>query len=328
VALDAWRGIGLATVAPAQREWCVSGGVLVAGAINTDLVARVRKAPEAGETVTGSGFDVFGGGKGANQALASARSGAKTTMLGALGDDDFGLKRIADLRADGIDVESVAITNRAASGVALIVVDERGENRISYVPGATLTVTADQAVDAFTRAAPTIVLSTIELPNEALDPLFRVARSNGARVIVNATPEPASGRELLPLADVLIVNETEALELLGETAASDWAAASERLRALGPNWVIVTLGSEGALANVEGRIMRAAAPKVEVIDTTGAGDAFCGAFAARLAAGGEAEDAIRAGIAAGSLAVGVAGAQRSMPALENVTSIAATISVT
>lgn len=291
----------------------MSGGVLVAGAINTDLVARVHHAPEAGETVTGTAFNIFGGGKGANQALAAARSGARTTMLGALGVDEFGRQRLADLRADGIDVDSVPLTAGVASGVALIVVDDRGENRISYVPGATLTVSAEVALAAFQRARPAVVLSTIELPNDALEPMFEAARAAGSTVIVNATPEPASGKDLLPLADVLIVNETEALELLGETRGTDWSSVSERLRELGPGRVIVTLGADGALANIDGRLLRASAPSVAVVDTTGAGDAFCGAFAARLAQAGKPEDAVRAGIAAGSLAVTVEGAQRSMP---------------
>ncbi|MCC6792324.1 MAG: ribokinase [Thermomicrobiales bacterium] len=291
----------------------MSDRMLVAGAINTDLVARVRRAPEAGETVTGSSFDIFGGGKGANQALAAARSGATTAMLGALGVDDFGRQRLTDLQADGIDVESVRMSGEAASGVALIVVDELGENRISYVPGATLTVSERDAVAAFERVRPGVILATIELPNVALAALFRAARSAGSRVIVNATPEPASGAALLPHADVLIVNETETRELLGQPTGSDWVGASSRLRELGPSWVIITLGADGAVANFDGRIVRATAPRVEVVDTTGAGDAFCGAFAARLALGADPDDALRAGIAAGTLAVTVAGAQRSMP---------------
>lgn len=291
----------------------MGAGVLVAGAINTDLVARVHRAPEAGETVTGLAFDIFGGGKGANQALAAARSGARTTMLGALGNDDFGRQRLADLRADGIDVESVPLIDAVASGVALIVVDDAGQNRIAYVPGATLKVQAEMALAAYRRSRPTVVLSTIELPNEALEPMFAAARADGATVIVNATPEPATGRALLPLVDLLIVNETEARELLGDQLADDWASVSDRLSVLGPGIVVITLGEEGALANFGGRIVRAAAPPVAVVDTTGAGDAFCGAMAARLAEGGDPVDAFRAGIAAGSLAVTIAGAQRSMP---------------
>ncbi len=290
-----------------------SGGVLVAGAINTDLVARVQRAPAAGETVTGTEFNVFGGGKGANQALAAARSGADTTMLGALGADDFGRQRLADLAADGIDVESVRLTEGVASGVALITVEESGENRIAYVPGATLSISPETAVTAFERRKPSIVLSTLELPNESLQELFTVAREASARVICNATPEPATGRELLPLIDCLIVNETEAFELLGEQTAPDWPLITERLRALGPQWIVITIGPEGAVANIDGKIALAPAPKVTVVDTTGAGDAFCGAFAARLAEGADAELALRAGVAAGSLAVTVAGAQRSMP---------------
>jgi len=296
-------------------------GVLVAGAINTDLVARVHRAPEAGETVTGSDFNLFGGGKGANQALACARSGASTAMLGALGHDDFGRQRLADLHADGIDVESVRLTDGVASGVALIVVDDRGENRISYVPGATLTIAPETALAAFARCQPTIVLTTLELPLASLAALFQEARGAGARVIVNATPEPASGKSLLPLADVLIVNETEALELLGESEASDWIGVAARLRELGPDWVIITIGPDGAIANLGGPVWKVPAPPVTVVDTTGAGDSFCGAFAARLAEGGDPVDALRAGVAAGSLAATIAGAQRSMPKRAGVDSM-------
>src|SRR4051794_24166438 len=129
--------------------------VLAAGAINTDLVARLQRAPEAGETVTGSHFAIFGGGKGANQTLASVRAGASTAVLGALGDDDFGRQRIADLAADKVDTSAVAIRSDAPSGVALITVEEQtGQNRIAYVPGATLTVTPDEAADAVNRLAP------------------------------------------------------------------------------------------------------------------------------------------------------------------------------
>jgi ribokinase len=296
----------------------LNGGVLVAGAINTDLVARVQRAPAAGETITGQSFQIFGGGKGANQALACARSGSPTMMLGAVGNDEFGKQRLADLRADGIDIESVVLSDTAASGVALIVVEASGENRIAYVPGATATIAADDALAAFRRGQPKIVLSTIELPGPALDALFREARRTGARVVVNATPEPSSGRKLLPLIDILIVNETEALELLFSDRASGWADVSERLRALGPSTVIVTLGGEGALANVDGTVITMSAPNVDVVDTTGAGDAFCGAFAARLAEGTTTDEAVRAGIAAGSLAVTVEGAQRSMPSRDAV----------
>lgn len=288
-------------------------GVLVAGAINTDLVARVKRAPEAGETVTGLAFNIFGGGKGANQALSASRSGVPTIMLGALGADDFGAARLVDLRADGVDVDSVAIVDDVASGVALITVELSGQNRIAYIPGATLTVTADQATAAFERARPAIVLSTLELPHNALKALFTKARGADVTVVLNATPEPSDGRELVPLADVLIVNESEAKELLGGAEGDDWEAIGRSLQALGPKSVIVTLGKDGALGMFGDQLVSVKAPAVEAVDSTGAGDAFCGSFAARLAEGAGLETALRAAVAAGSLSVTVEGAQRSMP---------------
>src|SRR5579884_4067012 len=154
------RAAGGASVADATAA---RGRVLIAGTINTDLVARVRAAPAAGETVTGRDFAIFPGGKAANQAVAAARSGAPTAMLGAVGEDDFGRARRADLVREGIDVADVAETSLAASGVALIFVEESGENRIVYVPGATATVSAAQATAALRRVRPAVVLLTAEL---------------------------------------------------------------------------------------------------------------------------------------------------------------------
>jgi ribokinase len=300
----------------------MAGRVLVAGSINTDLVVGVKNAPEAGETVIGQSFNIFGGGKGANQALAAARSGAATAMLGAVGADEFGAARLADLRADGIDVESVAVLDDVASGVALITVETSGQNRIAYVPGATMCATVDQAVSAFDRVQPGVVLSTLELPHPALAALFSRARAARVPVVLNATPEPADGRTLVPLADLLIVNETEASELLaGES--DDWAEVAKLLKQLGPSSVVITLGDRGAVGLFGERMVAIEAPKVEAIDSTGAGDAFCGAFAARLSGGAEPEAALRAAVAAGSLAVTVEGAQRSMPKREQIEALLA-----
>jgi len=290
------------------------GRVLVAGSINTDLVARVRVAPEAGETVTGQAFAIFGGGKGANQAVASARSGAATTMLGAVGEDDFGRQRVVALQAEGIDIAYVARLPDASSGVALIVVEESGENRISYVPGATLEVTAAMATEAINAVMPSLVLSTLELPPATLRALFDAARDLGARIMVNASPEPGAGREIAALADILVVNQTEAAELLGgPTNDADWEDAARRLTNLGPASVVVTLGEEGAIVVDQGVVHRLATPRMSVVDTTGAGDAFTGAMAAAIASGSGVVDAARNGVAAGALAVTRAGAQPSMP---------------
>jgi ribokinase len=292
----------------------VGARVLVAGAINTDLVARVPHAPVAGETVTGDRFEIFAGGKASNQSVASARSGATTAILGAVGLDEFGRQRRADLEENGVDCQSVANVAGTASGVALILVEASGQNRIAYVPGATATVTAEQAVSAFARFEPDVVLITLELPLDALSALVHAARSAGKSVVLNAAPEPSSGRSLVASSQVLIVNEPETRELLGEDEHfDDWTDAAQRLRALGPRTVVITLGVAGALADCgEGPVI-IPAPEVQVIDTTGAGDAFCGAFTAQLARGVDAITATQIGIIAGSLSVTKPGAQPSMP---------------
>lgn len=302
--------------------------VLVAGAINTDLVARVEKAPAAGETVTGSSFAIFGGGKGANQAIAAARSGAPTAMLGALGNDDFGRARRADLEAEGIDAGSVAQTDKASSGVALIVVEERtGQNRISYVPGATLTVRPAQARHATKRVHPGVVLSTLEPVPETIDALIEAARAIDATVVLNASPEAEGARRFLDRLDVLVVNEVEAQALLGYAVAVENAErAASDLRALGPRTVVITLGAAGAAIDSSGQTAMLPAPKVEVVDTTGAGDAFSGAFAAELARGASPLDAARVGIVAGSLATTIPGAYPSLPRREAIERALATIS--
>ena len=293
----------------------VMGPVLVAGAINTDLVARVAKAPDAGETVTGSTFAIFGGGKGANQAIAAARSGALTVMFGALGDDDFGRQRRGDLDGEGIDTESVARSTTAASGVALIVVEEEtGQNRISYVPGATMTLTPEQARAAVDRVRPVVVLTTLEPPPKTLDALLEASHQLGATIVLNATPEAISARPFLDRIDALVVNETEAEDLLGQTvSATNGEEAARALAELGPRTVVVTLGAAGAAVAHGGQTASFPAPQVDVVDTTGAGDAFCGAFAADLARGVDPFGAARTGVVAGSLATTIPGAYPGIP---------------
>ena len=304
---------------PAGSDRWTGRGVLVAGAINTDLVARARVAPGPGETVTGRDFRIFGGGKGANQTLAAVRSGAPTAILGALGDDDFGRQRLVDLGEDGVDVSHVTILPGVASGVALIAVEDSGENRILYVPGATARIAPAAAAQAIRSFAPGVVLTTLEPPRAAVDRLLTVAKETGVPVALNATPEPAEGRDLAARADVLIANETEACQLLAiDAGARPWPEVAADLAALGPPVVIITLGETGAIVRAGSRTVEIAAPEVEVVDTTGAGDAFCGAFAARLAAGDDPIEAARYGVAAGSFAVTKPGAQPSMPRAEDV----------
>ena len=286
----------------------------MAGSINTDLVARVEAAPAAGETVTGSEFGIFPGGKGANQAVAAARSGAAVAMLGAVGEDDFGRKRLAELEDEGIEVGHVGRVGDRASGVALILVEGGGQNRIAYVPGATLAVRPEEAVAAVELTRPAVVLATLELPIPVLEAMYLAARGSGAAVVLNATPEPTRGRDLVAQSNVLVVNETEAVALLGSGEATQTRKGmAQALGAWGPSVVVVTLGEDGVLLLEGGRVTEIEAPTVEVVDTTGAGDAFCGVMAAWLATGATAEEATRAGVVAGALAVTKHGAQPSMP---------------
>lgn len=291
--------------------------ILVAGTINTDLVVRTRRAPEAGETITGLSFDIFGGGKGANQAVAAARAGGVVAMISGLGDDDFGRQRRRDLAAESVSTETVIVTDRASSGVALITVEESGQNRIAYVPGAGWEVTAADAIAALDAWEPDVVLSTLELKHGVLDALYTETAQRGISLIINGTPEPSEGRDLIPRADVLVVNEQEALEL-ADASGDDWTEIAMKLSSLGPQTVILTLGADGALVLHLGRAESIPTIPVEVVDTTGAGDAFCGAFTAFYANGSNPFEAARKAVVAGSLAVTRAGAQPSIPTLDEI----------
>ncbi len=301
-----------------MRRQVPCGRVVVGGAINTDLVGRTARSPRQGETVTGTSFAMFGGGKGSNQAVAAARSGAIVAMVGGVGDDAFGDDRLADLVADGIDTAAVERIAGVSSGVALIEVEDGGDNRILYVPGATLLVEPERAVAALGAEPIAVLLLTLELEPAVIDALIGRARTDGAVVILNATPEPERAASLIDQVDALIVNETEALALAGDdgssdTPASDWTAIATMFRDRGTQGVLITLGGKGALwVDGDGATM-VPAPAVEVVDTTGAGDSLCGAFAAALAIGETRPDGVRLGVAAGSLACTVAGAQPSVP---------------
>ena len=297
----------------------MSGRVLVAGAINTDLVATVDRAPEAGETITGLSFAIHSGGKGANQAVAVTRSGASAVMLGGVGRDDFGSARKADLAADQIDTSWVAVIDDASSGVALITVELSGENRIAYIPGATAKVTPDHCAATINAIQPSLILSTNELSAECHRVLFGWAREHDVRVILNAAPYSDEVVGLLPLIDVLIVNEGEASTLQG--GAADGMSPQELaagLRSKGATDVVITLGAGGSFALSGDEAVIVPGHRVDVVDTTGAGDTFCGALAARMLEGATLPQAVRYANAAGALATTCSGAQPSIPRREEI----------
>jgi ribokinase len=292
----------------------MSGKILIAGAINTDLIAYVDRAPDAGETITGRSFEMHGGGKGANQAVACARSGASAVMLGGVGRDDFGSSRRADLEQEGIEVSWIQTLDDVSSGVALITVETSGENRIAYIPAATLAVSAQHARSAVESVDPGLVLSANELSLSGHQALFDWAHERDVPVVFNVAPYSDDAKELLPLVDVLIANRGEARALLNEPSRDVSAEElGKRLLELGVNRVVITLGADGVIGVSDEGVVRIDGLNVTAVDTTGAGDTFCGAFSARLLEGASFADAIAYGNAAGAISVTRRGAQPSIP---------------
>lgn len=289
------------------------GHVTVVGSSNTDLVCRADRLPSPGETVAGLSFAVFAGGKGANQAVAAARAGAAVSFVGAVGGDDFGRARLADLQADGIDVAGVLRADREASGVASIVVDARGENQIVVVPGANARVSPAHVHASLDGVASDVIGLVLEIPMETVEAALRAIHTTAVTVL-NAAPYDPRIVDLLPLVDVLICNETEASLLLGRAVSVASAEGAVRdLLVLGPRSAVITLGADGAVATDGETAAHVMTPRIDVVDTTGSGDAFCGAFMAWLAAGESIWEAVRAGVAAGTVTATFHGAQSSLP---------------
>ena len=275
----------------------------VVGSVNLDLVASGAPLPKAGETVTGARFAQHPGGKGANQALAARRLGAEVHMIGCVGDDALAEPALTLLRRDGVDVSNVMSELGTATGVALIAVSPEGENQITVASGANLRV---GPTDVSGLPKCDVILSQLEVPVTAVEATARVAAETGALMAINLAPALGVPPQLLKDADLLIVNEIEA-DFYGD-------ALHER-----GGLVALTLGSRGAALYKMGQeIARVPAFDVDVVDTTGAGDTFCGALAVALAEGQPPEQALRFASAAGALAVTRAGAQPSLPRREQV----------
>ena len=298
----------------------MSGAVVVVGSVNADLVVTVRQLPRAGETVSGGTFARHGGGKGANQAVAAARAGARVAFVGAVGVDDLGDEALRELEAEGIDVSAVRRLDDVPTGVAVIVVDERGENQIAVASGANAALTGEAVTAALAPllTGDGVVLLGHEVPPEAVAAGAAAARAAGWQVILN----PAPARELIDGLDgvFLTPNADEARRLVesgGSSATDDVEAVALALAARTGAPVLVTLGADGALLADDG-VQRFAAPPVRVVDTTGAGDAVNGALAARLAAGDPLHEAVRFALAAASLSTRSPGARAGMPRREDV----------
>ena len=290
--------------------------VVVVGSVNADLVVSVEQLPRAGETVTGGTFARHGGGKGANQAVAAARAGASVAMVGAVGADDLGDEALRELAAEGIDVAAVARLDGVATGVAAIVVDERGENQIAVASGANARLDQAMVEQALARLLEPdgagVVLLGHEVPEAAVVAGIRAARAAGWTAVLNPAPARALPDDIAGV--ILTPNADEARALAGE---QEIEAAARALAARTGAPVLVTIGAEGALL-VGDEIERLPAPAVDVVDTTGAGDAVNGALAAELAAGRPLGEAARFAMAAAALSTRAAGARAGMPRRDDV----------
>jgi ribokinase len=289
--------------------------VAVVGSINTDLVVYAPRLPRPGETALGGDLQTGPGGKGANQAVAAARLGAHVRMVGRVGDDSFGRAAIQSLRRHGVEVDAVRTTAAAPSGVALITVGERGENLITLAPGANSRVTAadvEAAWPALTESR--VLLLQLEIPLDATLRAAQLGREAGMTVVLNpapAAPGPLP-HELLAAIDVIVPNEIEAAAL---------APTRSALLGIGPRAAIVTLGERGAVVVTRDGEEPIPPMPVHAVDTTAAGDAFCGGLAHALARGDELGVAARFATRVAALAVTKRGAQDAMPSAEEVAAL-------
>jgi ribokinase len=286
--------------------------IVVVGSLNMDLVIRTPRHPRPGETLIGGPFLTVPGGKGANQAVAAARLGARVTMIGRVGQDAFGDALTGNLAAAGADVTHV-LRSAEATGVALITVSAAGENTIVIAPGANGTVSVEdvRACEAIIQAADALLLQ-LEVPLATVAAAAEIAAAHGVPVLLNPAPAQPLPADLLRNVTYLIPNEHEAALLTG-LETGDAAALAHAVQRLGPRSAVVTLGAAGALVLDGTDAVRVPSFPVKVVDSTAAGDAFVAAFGVALSEGRSPADAARWGCAAGGLACTVLGAQPSLP---------------
>lgn len=290
--------------------------ILVVGSSNTDMVIKTHNFPAPGETILGGRFLMNAGGKGANQAVAAARLGGMVTFVGKIGDDIFGKQAVQQLEDEGINVDFVAVDAENPSGVALITVDKKGENSIVVAPGSNGTLSSadfDKAIAELDDSE--FVLMQLEIPIPTVEHIARMAAKKQKKVVLNPAPAAALTDELLQNLYIITPNETEAELLTGIKVSDEQSAlkAALVLNGKGVQIVIITMGSAGAFLLSNGKSEIISAPKVEVVDTTAAGDTFNGALVVALSEGKTIQDSIAFANKAASISVTRIGAQSSVP---------------
>ncbi len=293
-----------------------AGNLVVLGSINADHILNLESFPTPGETVTGNQYQVAFGGKGANQAVAAGRSGANIAFIACTGDDDTGERVRKQLAGDNIDIAPVIVVAGESTGVALIFVNAEGENVIGIHAGANAALTTERVEAQRERIANAeALLMQLESPVESVLAAAKIAHENHTTVVLNPAPARVLSDELLALVDIITPNETEAEKLTGIRVENDDDAtrAAQALHDKGIGTVIITLGSRGVWASVNGEGRRVPGFKVKAIDTIAAGDTFNGALVTALLEGKNLDDAIRFAHAAAAIAVTRKGAQPSVP---------------
>jgi ribokinase len=296
--------------------------IVVVGSLNMDFVAQVDSLPVPGETVLGSGFRTIPGGKGANQACAAGRLGGRVRMVGRVGDDVFGGQLRESLQSSGVDVGAVRSTDATPSGVALIFVDAHGENQIVVAGGANGCLTPSDVETALAGADGGYLLLQLETPLDTVASAAAIGKRHGLTVILDPAPARALPAAILECVDILTPNESEALILLGRREATmsleQTPEVARALRDLGVAMVILKLGENGAFLSSASAHGHFAAPRVDAVDATAAGDTFNGALAVALAEGRSVGDAITFANTAAALSVTRFGAQASIPSRADV----------
>ena len=296
--------------------------ILVIGSLNADLVVRSPRFPSPGETIQGENLVTIPGGKGANQAVAAARLGAQVAMIGRVGTDAFGSMLINNLKQNKVNADRVIKDGSSATGTAVIVVDSQGQNSIILSPGANGKVTPSD-INPGSFSSSSLLLLQLEIPIETVIHSANLAREKGLLVLLNPAPAHDLPDDLLKTADYILPNETE-LGLLTGKPVKDLAmvgAAGVSLLARGAKNIIATLGAQGALIVNKDGVKLIPSFKVNIVDTTAAGDAFIGGLAVGLLNGKSLEDAVQYACACGALAVTKFGAQPSLPNAEDVNGI-------
>lgn len=296
------------------------GDIVVVGSINMDITLTVPRLPAKGETILGLNVSNYFGGKGANQAVTIGKLGGGVTLLGKVGDDTNGKILVENLKENGVDVSRIDVEVGCPSGTAYINVSEDGENNIVVIPGANNKVDRkyiDKNIDVLINSK--ICISQLEIPMDTVEYIANICFENGVKFIFNPAPMVSLNKEIIKKTSILIPNETELQNLVDKTInIFNLSSYTKEIEDIGAENIIVTLGNKGSLLITKGTIKAFKAIKVDVVDSTGAGDSFVGAIGYKISKGSSLEDAIEFATVVSGLAVTRKGAQDAIPTLKEV----------